>query len=72
MWRFPDQFKLQFLAVGEGVGVLPVKFGKCVLTNVSTNYTGAGQFRITEYGKPAFINLSLTFSETNLKTQSFF
>lgn len=72
MWRFPDQFKLQFVAVDGGVEVLPIKFGKCVLTNVSTNYTGAGQFRITEDGSPAFINLSLTFSETNLKNQAFF
>jgi hypothetical protein len=65
-WRFPDQFRLKFVAAnpappatlrrGSGgatnqpsasISVIPVKFGKCVLTNVSTNYTGAGQFRIT-------------------------
>ena len=72
-WLSPDQFKLSFLLDSGGtISKIPIKFGKCVLTNIATNYTGAGQFRLSESGVPAFINLSLTFSETSVKDQDFF
>ena len=77
IWTFPDQFELLFVSLNEDdeggtPAKLPIKFGKCVLTNIATNYTGAGHWRTSLEGKPSFVNLSLTFSETNLKEQEFF
>tara|TARA_A100001515_G_scaffold144068_1_gene147018 strand:- start:1868 stop:2608 length:741 start_codon:yes stop_codon:yes gene_type:complete len=66
----PNQFKITFLQKGKegrvvGVGVP----AKCVLTGFNVNFSGAGKPVMYKNGKPAFVNLDLTFTETNLLHQ---
>lgn len=73
-WNFPDQFQLSFVA-NNGDGALeriPIKSKKSVLSDINVNYTGAGQWRTTSSGSPSFVNLNLTFSEIQLRTQADF
>ena len=68
-YKFPSEWKLELLELSENGTIRPYgRMGKSVLTNMSTNYTGAGVvsgFNKDETYSP-FVNLELTFSETNL------
>lgn len=70
-YKFPSEWKLELLELKHPSGeVRPYgRMGKSVLTNMSTNYTGAGVvsgFKDREETYSPFVNLELTFSETNL------
>ena len=77
-YQFPSEWKLEIIEDrGNDSNLIAKPFGnmgKCVLTNISTNYTGAGTlaafgpFRGREdQTYSPFVNLELTFAETNLK-----
>jgi len=69
-YKFPSEWKLELLELKKNGDVRPYgRMGKSVLTNMSTNYTGAGVvsgFKDREETYSPFVNLELTFSETNL------
>tara|TARA_Y100001963_G_scaffold159362_1_gene262746 strand:+ start:3422 stop:4180 length:759 start_codon:yes stop_codon:yes gene_type:complete len=68
-YKMPNEWKITHVANqgGEFKGV--GKIDKCVLTNINTNFTGAGIMQSFEGGGPAFVNLELNFTETTLKHQ---
>jgi len=66
-YQFPSNYKIQF-ARGSQTGKI-VGLGsptKCVLTAINVNYTGAGIPVTHKDGKSSFVNLDMTFTETNL------
>lgn len=71
LYEMPAQWLVTIGAINqsEGLDAKFFKFGKCVLENLSTNYTGAGVMSLTSEGGPAFINLDMTFKEVKLRNQ---
>ena len=72
LYGMPDEFQLEFVS-GEGFGgsSSDPKFGRCVCTNISINYTGAGIAAVASGGgAPPFVNLDITFAERTLLNQS--
>ena len=69
-YQFPRQFKIRYVRgnkQGKVVGLGSP--AKCVLTAINVNYTGAGIPVSYSSGKSAFVNLEMTFTETNLQTR---
>ncbi len=69
-YKFPRQFKIRYVR-GNKQGKI-VGLGspaKCVLTAINVNYTGAGIPVSYSSGKSAFVNLEMTFTETNLQNR---
>ena len=75
--KMPHEFKLRHVFDdGKGnVGEESLKsfgsYGKCVIKNITLNYTGAGiaQTWWGKEGAPPFLNLDINFAETTLKHQ---
>ena len=69
-YKMPNEWKITHVQKTggrfQGIG----NYGKCVLVNMNTNYTGAGIMQSFESGGPAFVNLELNFIETTLKHQT--
>ena len=67
-YKFPSEWKLEILEKEATTIRSHGRMAKSVLTNMSTNYTGAGIVSgFNRAGSHApFVNLELTFSETNL------
>ena len=67
-YEFPSEWKLEILEKEASTIRSHGRMAKSVLTNMSTNYTGAGIVSgFNRAGSHApFVNLELTFSETNL------
>ena len=71
LYEMPAQWQVSIGAVNNAGGQDSkfFKFGKCVLENLSTNYTGAGVMALNTEGGPAFVNLDMTFKEVKLRNQ---
>ena len=71
LYQMPSQWQLTIGSRGEGGSSTPqfFSFGKCVLENLSTNYTGAGIMALNAAGQPGFVNLEMTFKEVKLRNQ---
>jgi len=72
LYGMPDEFQIKFIS-GDGFGgdSSDPKFGRCVCTNISINYTGAGIAAVASGGgAPPFVNLDMTFAERTLLNQS--
>jgi hypothetical protein len=66
-FEFPAEFEMTFYTIDSAGGVfvndnLP-SLPKMALTGVAVDYSGAGEFKTFYDAKPAFITLSLTFTE---------
>ena len=66
----PNEWKITHVQLRNGRFEGMGQYGKCVLTSMNTNYTGAGVMQSYQDGGPAFINLELNFTESTLKHQS--
>jgi len=65
-FKVPDQFRITHLKKQNNEVKSMGRPAKCVLTSMNVNYTGAGIPVSYDSGNPAFVNLDLTFTETNL------
>lgn len=65
---YPSEFRIQFLSYGKENEFIN-KIGRCVLTNVQTNYTGSGVAAFHNDGSPISYTLSLTFRELEIVTK---
>ena len=73
LYGMPNEFKLAFVGAdgGGSMSLQDPKFGKCVVTNISLNYTGAGINAVNNGGgSPPFVNMDITFAERILNHQS--
>ena len=73
MYGAPSQWKISLVpnsGQSNPLGGKIVKFGKCILESINTNYTGAGIPVLNDAEETPFINLELTFKETKLRTQN--
>jgi len=66
-YEIPKQWSISLVADTEKGPSKIDNFGKCIIESMNTNYTGAGFLSINSGGKPAFINLELTFKEVRLR-----
>ena len=72
LYGMPDEFELKLIrdSGGNNMTEQEPKFGKCVVTNISINYTGAGINALSDSGAaPPFVNLDITFAERLLNHQ---
>ena len=71
LYGMPNEFKLSFVAGDDFAGSQSdPKFGRCVCTNISLNYTGAGINAVASSdGASPFLNLDMTFAERQLLHQ---
>lgn len=72
-YKMPHEFKLAFVSQGGGgsMAMTDPKFGKCVVTNLALNYTGAGINAVNDGGgAPPFLNMDITFAERVLQNQT--
>jgi len=71
--EFPGEFEIDFLEVTEDGSVIENeyinKIGRCVLTDISINYTPNGISSFHKNGAPTQINLNLIFQEIEIITQ---
>ena len=68
-YKMPNEWKITHVTLRGGRYESLSTYGKCVLTSMNTNYTGAGVMQSYDDGGPAFINMELNFSEATLKHQ---
>lgn len=61
----PAQFDIKFFFMNKENDSI-FKISTCVLTNISSNYSGAGQFATFEDGFPAEITMQLMFTEADI------
>jgi len=73
--EFPAEFEIDFLEVTEDGSVIENeyinKIGRCVLTDISINYTPNGISSFHKNGAPTQINLNLIFQEIEIITQDY-
>ena len=70
LYGMPDEFKIAWVDFESNDLDSQPKFGRCVCTNISINYTGAGIAAVASSGgAPPFVNLDITFAERTLLHQ---
>ena len=72
LYKMPHEFKIQNVGFDGGELKSFGKYGKCVISNINMNYTGAGiaaTFSGSGSGAPPFFNLDITFTEVTLQHQ---
>ena len=62
----PAQFELEFYHTFEEANQFLFKTKKCVLEDISVDYTGGGSFATFDDGAPVEIRMSLRFKETQI------
>jgi hypothetical protein len=71
--EFPGEFEIDFLEVTEDGSIIENeyinKIGRCVLSDISINYTPNSISSFHKNGAPTQINLDLTFQEIEIITQ---
>lgn len=65
---YPSEFRITFLSYGKENQWIN-KIGRCVLTSVTTNYTGGTVAAFHPDGSPVSYNLNLTFQELEIVTK---
>lgn len=68
MFEYPGEFTLEFYSNGVENQYLP-KIGYCVCNGVDTNSTPSGIWTALQNGHPVDINLTLSFTETEIVTK---
>lgn len=64
LFRIPDRFEIEF---AEDLNLPSITSVVC--TNISTDYSAAGSPRFFKDGNPAFVNLSLSFTEIEVRAE---
>lgn len=67
-FNFPSEFLISFNNT-KGFPILSKGNNSCVCTSVSTNYSQAGIMQLLQSGHVVQIGLSLTFTETTIRTK---
>lgn len=69
-FAYPSEFRLQFLMKTEEGGIREnpyiSRIKNCVMTDLSLNYTAVGKFATYENGFPAEIEMTVSFTETEI------
>jgi hypothetical protein len=65
---YPSEFRISYLSYGEDNKFIN-KIGRCVLTGITTNYTGATAAAFHSDGSPISYTLDLTFKELEIVTK---
>ena len=67
-FKFPAEFEAQFYTIEDQTGAAVIndnlpKLPRLALTNISVDYSGAGDYKTFHDAKPAFIRMELQFQE---------
>ena len=64
----PGQFDIKFFFKNvENLNI--ARISGCILSSISVNYSGSGQFATFDDGQPVHINMQLTFVEVDVLTR---